>query len=625
MAAMSRSALLAVTLLVASGCDGTTDGASQADVPSALASCAQCHQEVVERFLGHGMSDTLGPLRQPPSGSVQHDDSGDLYRFVQEGEATLLTHERPDGGLSRQLVVGRLGAGVFDTSFIGSALDDEGRPTGRLSFLPVEEMVGHGLLHSPFEAMAPGTGFGMPFTAECLSCHTNQAVASLPGAASGSDGRHIWPAAQLGTDALLHLQPLLCDACHGPTEQHAELMTASLQSGRRSPELGLVRLAQLPAARQRDICARCHLQGEGQILLEQIAAGGPQPDDFLSRRPVLVPANPGDDFRFVDQLRRLTLSACFIGTEDMTCLSCHAPHSSVRAQGTASFDARCMACHDDASACMKPAELSTRAVTGEPARSAKGCVDCHVRRSQPFDLPAARTVDHWVRRRIAKPATTPVRAWEDPDGPLEVFDDGRLSARLASAGGARWEQGLVALGLQQMGRLDEALAILRSATDDAAPALPPLDTVASVRFVRGLIHEAAGDAAGALLEYNAALALDPGHPGARLNRGALQLAAGDSTAALADAAELLSRYPRAEQPWNLRARAAATRGDLPAAIEALVWSLDARPDDAAVWREVGRLLLAVGRNDEAAVMLERAAQLQPSLLGLQDDLAAARR
>ena len=44
-------------------------------------------------------------------------------------------------------------------------------------------------------------------------------------------------------------------------------------------------------------------------------------------------------------------------------------------------------------------------MTGGEPRSAAGCVDCHVRRSQPFDLTEVRSADHWIRRRIEPPST----------------------------------------------------------------------------------------------------------------------------------------------------------------------------------------------------------------------------
>jgi len=595
-----------------------------------MTSCAVCHKAIVERFLGHAMSDTLGPVTDPPSGSLQSQPGGDRYRFESQGEHTVMIHELPDGGRRQQLLVGRYGAGVMDRAFVGTELDDEGQPTGRLSFLPLESLVGHGLAPAPFEAMAPGTGFDMPFTAECLECHTTQTVAALPGAAAETDApastARIWPDAQLGADAFEHLSPLACDACHGPTDRHAQLMNASLESGQPASDVGLTRLGELPAPRQRHVCARCHLQGEGHLPLGDIAPGGPQPEDFLTRQPVFVAANPGDDFRFVGQLRRLSLSACYAGAPEMTCVSCHDPHTAVKAQGTASFDGRCQSCHGaEQQPCVRSPDLDVDDVTGSSARTAAGCVDCHVRRSQPFDMPGARTADHFVRRQIKLPETMPMQAWEDGRGALTIYTDAPTDALLASESGQLWKRAVIALGLFNLGRVDEAVsALAQLGSPTSYGDLPDLDKLPDVRFVRGLIYEFAADHARATSEYNAALALDPSHPGARLNRAWLSLDGGDVEGAETDATELLRRYPLAEKPWNLRAAIAGAKGDLPAAVEAFVWSAEAWPSDADVWHDMGRLMLLLGAKDDARVMLERAATLRPSLPGLAASLAEAR-
>ncbi|MFT7463741.1 MAG: hypothetical protein ACI9EF_002088 [Pseudohongiellaceae bacterium] len=625
-------ATVALLLVVLAGCgDGDSEALPVARaMPSSMASCAECHGAIVKRFMGHGMSDTLGPLEQPIVGGLQQNKGRDVYRFESEGEQTFLVHELPDGGRRRQLVVGRYGAGVMDTAYVGTELDGDGQATGRLSFLPVESMVGHGLVPAPFEAMQPGTGFDMPFTAECLECHTTQVIAKLPRAAAditaNPETARIWPDSQLGADAFEHLESFACDACHGPAQHHAELMTASLESGEPSDQLGLERIGELPAQRQRHICARCHLQGEGQLHLGEIAAGGPQPPDFLARRPVLVAANPGDDYRFVGQLHRLSLSACFAGTDTMTCVTCHDPHRAVLAQGTASFDARCQSCHESADSCSRPPRLAVQDVTGHDARSTAGCVDCHVRRSQPFDLPGARTADHFVRRKIPLPETLPMRAWEDGSGELEIFADEQLSTELRSETGQLWERGVLALGLFHLGRVDDSIsALAQLGTAAASETLPALDRLPDVRFLRGLIYEFGGDHPRAKREYSAALALDASHPGARLNRGWLRLDSGDAQGADDDAAELLRRYPQSEKPWNLRAAIAGSYGDLPAAVAAFARSAEAWPADADIWHDMGRLMMSLGARDNAILMLERAAELRPSSPGLAEDLAAARR
>jgi hypothetical protein len=117
----------------------------------------------------------------------------------------------------------------------------------------------------------------------------------------------------------------------------------------------------------------------------------------------------------------------------------------VRAQGVESFDRACVACHEK----LGPhTSLSVEHVTGEAARSERGCVDCHVRRSQPFDLPHVRTADHFIRRRIERPQhDIPHRQFAAREAGLTIFDAGR-----------RWSAGVMAMGLLTMGRFVAELA-----------------------------------------------------------------------------------------------------------------------------------------------------------------------
>lgn len=613
---------------------GLAAPAGQRPVPEAMARCAECHPQQVQQYLGHGMAHSLGPLDHLPEGGLTQPKTGDRYTFETVGERVLFHHLRADGGRRTQQVVGRYGAGVADTAYIGSELDEQGLATGRLTFLPLESVTGHGLAFAPFEAIAPGVGLGQPVTSECLSCHTTADPRGLPGAsrdALGGEAGRIWPDSLLGADAIARLPPLGCDACHGRTDEHAALKLASLESGVPSPSLGLVRLGQLPPRRQLDICASCHLQGEGRVFLDDVQPGGPQPDDFLARRPTVVSASPGVDHAFVSQLERLSHSKCFQDSPNLTCTSCHEPHAAPAVQGVASFEARCLNCHGDGAGCVRPTSLRVRDVTGRDARDEQGCVDCHVRRSQPFDLSHVTTADHWVRRVIPRSGTVSPREHARPDAELEVYHDERMTAALATPDGLRWEAAVTSLALMRMGRLSEALAGWQgfaapgssaARVGSAPPGLPPLERSADVHHLRALLLEAVGATEEAAAAYGDALRLDPGHPQARLNRGLLALEAGDLATALSDADALLSRWPAADKPWNLRALAAARTGQFAQAAGALSESLSRWPSEASVWQQLGQMLLRLDQPEAARPALLRAQALNPSLAGLAADLAA---
>ncbi len=595
--------------------------------------CARCHARIVTTYLLHGMSDSLGPLTDPPGGSLENPATGNLYRFdTIEGVTTMSLRTRA-GGERQQQLVGRIGAGLLDMSFVGAEIDAVGAVGQRLFFAPVERITGYGLALAPFERGGHSAGLDQPVTAQCLSCHTTEDPARLPAVIDANPGhtppaaRHIYPSNLLGVDALQRLSPLTCSACHGDTALHVEIMHERVPAD--GNDIGLPRLVALPAAQQRDVCARCHLEGDARLELTSRVGYGPHDDVLQAVRPVLVPATPDDDFRFVSQLERLALSACFRSSPDMTCTSCHEAHAGVAEQGPASFDRACIRCHSDGKpACARPDSLSVRDVTGAEAYAPEACVDCHMRRSQPFDLPLVRTVDHHVRRRIPRPADVPMRHYDKPSGALRLFADGRLAPALATDAGVAWASGLIAAGLYRIGRNDEAAAGLDAwSTGHAAhgtPAgLPSLDASPDFAHVRGLILEAAGRSDEALAAYDRALSLDGDLSESRVNRAALALAAGRSPETLADADLLATLHPRSELPWNLRARAAALTGNVPATATALAASTERWSSDPVTWHELGRLFLRMEKRDLAAAALSVAARLDPARPGLAEDMAAS--
>lgn len=616
--------------------------AHPADAPTPVAppvtadvdDCAGCHPGTVARFASaHGMADSLGPVGELTPGSVTNPQTGRRYdvRVNDDGAAVLESHA-PDGGLRRQLVVGRIGAGNKDVSLVTTELVGD-QVTGHLFFAPVEWIVGHGWELSPFEVF--GTDLGPDFGLEtgCLQCHTGTGPASLPRAAAATDAPDdpwapISPRNLLGPDAFDRLEALSCDACHGDTAAHAAAMAADPGG-----PLGIVRWDDRPLSARRDACARCHMDGEARVDLAALHGELP-PDgrESLDLRPVAVTARSDDDFRFVAHHERLALSRCFTESDDMTCISCHAPHAGIAAQGTDAFDTRCTGCHDaadravlsapSASRCNRPDDLAVRDVTGAAPRGEAGCVDCHVRRSQPFDLGHVAVADHFVRRAIPRAETVPLRPFHDPDGQLVVFPHGGYDGALDTPAGERWARGVVGMAYVKQGRFAEADAAFSAFTvpehpdalvPTAPPGLEPLETSPAFHHVRGLVAEHLGRAADAERSYRHALQLDPTHASARLNLAGLLLARGELAGTRDALTALLDRYPASAKAWNLMARFGARVGDLPGAASALARSVSLWPSDATVHRELARLLDELGDETGAELARRRARALSPTI------------
>jgi hypothetical protein len=591
--------------------------AAARQVPGGLQACAGCHAAVVNKYLEHGMSRSIGRAEGISPGVVTNPSSKVRYEVSAGAAGPLLTATFPDGGTRRQRIVGRIGAGIFDTSWVGAELDGDA-VTGRLFFAPVETLTGRGLTLSPFELHPGSAGMDLALTRACLTCHTRYRSEDLPGAALSAvpPSAGPYPAHHLGADAFEHLSPLGCGACHGGGERHADIISGKVKAP--EGDIGLRRLGRLPPAAQRDVCARCHLQGDVRV---DLVPGGVRVDTPLAGQiPVLVPRKALPDFRFVGQLERLALSECFKKTPAMTCTTCHQPHSGVAVQGVESFDAACQRCHAVAPS---HTSLTVPAVAGHPARSAKGCVDCHVRRSAPFDLPHIRSADHLIQRRIRLPRLdVPHRPFADEAGELALYDDGRLAPFLATPEGQRWQSGVLAMGLMSMMRLEEAARHFEKfpppgsaeARRPFAPAgFAPLETDAGFHTARGVVLMTRGAVDGARAAFSDAIALDPHAADARLARARLALAAGDLPSVLRDTQAVIDAYPKAEQPWDLRVEVARRAGRPDLALSALDASTRLWPSNAKAWLELSVLAGQAGNHERARRARERVRALSPGL------------
>jgi len=591
----------------------TTADLEPDELPPGVRPCWGCHEGTVRQYLSHGMASTAGPPGKVPPGTVVHPESGNRYEISDDGDGTssLLT-TLPDGGQRRQKIVGRIGAGRLDVSWATAEVDQEtGQTLGRLFFAPVELITGHGWELSPFEVNPPSAGPDFGLTADCLTCHVTQDLRSLPGA-------EIFPSNQLGAEALEHLQGLSCEACHGDTKRHRALMAGLEEPTDPRNRLGLERLSDWSPAAQLDVCAQCHLQGDARLELTDDKPDRNRP--LAGQLPVMVTARATDDFRFVSQVDRLSLSPCFQQSPEMTCTTCHDAHLGTLAQGIESFDQVCADCHQDS--CNRPASLAVEEVTGEAPRTAQACVDCHMRSSQPFDLPHVRSGDHWIRRRIPLPEEVPHRAIADEGGSLEIFGRDRLAQPLATSAGRLWEQGVLAIGLASLGRVQEAAAHFDAfpppgspeAVQASAPeGLEPLETRPAFHETRALALLAQGRPQEAFLAYGDALTVAPLSPGALLGRARLAVGMGDVRTMLIDSQALIETFPQAEQPWELRLMFAERAGRTELALEALREATRAWPSNGTFWWKLGLLEQQNGNAPAATRALDRARQLQPSL------------
>jgi hypothetical protein len=111
------------------------------------------------------MSRSIGPAGTVTPGMVTNPANKRRYEIAADTAGALLTATDSDGGTRRQRIVGRIGAGIFDTSWVAAEIDSgRGITTSRLFFAPVETVTGHGLQLSPFELHANSPGVDLALT-----------------------------------------------------------------------------------------------------------------------------------------------------------------------------------------------------------------------------------------------------------------------------------------------------------------------------------------------------------------------------------------------------------------------------------------------------------------------------
>lgn len=241
------------------------------------------------------------------------------------------------------------------------------------------------------------TGFGRKIDIECMSCHNG-----MPTLADGSINK--FTRLPAGID---------CERCHGPGELHvAEKMKGNIVDVKKEADRTIVNPARLPWKLQVDICQRCHLQGNN--LLKP----GKKFTDFRpgmhldSIFQVYMPEHEGGKaFYMAGHAERLQMSACFQKSNpagdqqqynrklNLTCITCHNPHISVRNTGSEQFNLACKNCHSEqGNSTLKKCSASP----GDLNKAQNNCVSCHMPKSGTEDIPHVTVHDHYIRKKTGQ-------------------------------------------------------------------------------------------------------------------------------------------------------------------------------------------------------------------------------
>lgn len=193
---------------------------------------------------------------------------------------------------------------------------------------------------------------------DCFECHSSHIKTSLAASTAGIHEELDGSSLVLGID---------CERCHGPAAAHvyAEENTLAKEDGK------LKKINSLSPARQMDICAMCHGGNDWMKIESRFKF---RPGDSLAKFYLPLSSAPKKQLDVHgNQYRLLIESKCYLGSKDLTCITCHSPHQ--KDHGSLQIYATiCKNCHQPSHEKFCPKAAADLAGLGNK------CVDCHMPR-----------------------------------------------------------------------------------------------------------------------------------------------------------------------------------------------------------------------------------------------------
>ena len=216
---------------------------------------------------------------------------------------------------------------------------------------------------------------------ECMTCHN-----SYPKMFEGSENK--FETVPLGIG---------CERCHGPGSEHIKRKLAGeVIDTSKYIDYSIVNPGKLSKELQMSVCQRCHAQGVA-ILKDGIDFEDFKPGKHLSEvMEVYLPKFDGNQTQFImaSHADRTAMSKCYKMSE-MTCISCHNPHVSVKETPRVKFNKACQNCHG-----VEPKQLLCSENLATRQQKEDDCSGCHMPVSSSIDIPHVTVHDHFIRKPI---------------------------------------------------------------------------------------------------------------------------------------------------------------------------------------------------------------------------------
>ncbi len=560
------------------------------------ATCATCHNDLFSSYKRSGMGQSVSlfdPETAPErfDGAQVYDPKSNLYYepFV-----------RGDTLYQREYRLDESGATVYERTHAVKWVIGSGHATrsylmtsnGHTTEMPLTWYVEREIWDLSPGYTQVNQRFSRPTNQECITCHN-----ALPDYSEFTEAHY----QEMPTG-------ISCERCHGPSSEHVEAHLEGL--AHENPGIGVVNPHDLDRGRQLAVCQQCHLAGT------TVWMDGEGPDTFRpgqklsDNRVVYASLEQIEDpqsFGIASHAERLARSACFDQSQ-MTCTTCHDPHTPVAEMEPNHFNAVCQTCHtpDDLA-------IAAHASVGE-VELAQTCTTCHLQRAGTSDIPHVTFTDHWIRRAMPDappPATQDIDRYRaEPIELVRVVEEGETE----ETGAERALHDAVAYWTvyATKHRLPAYRPRIKAGVRQGlAAGLTPPDAYLALAWA--LADDDSMTAAAQVLQEGAAV-----HPeNARLlhRLGWTLRTSGRAVEAVAPLQRAVAIQPKLVEAQHELAQALASAGRAPEAEAAYRATVALDPEhQSGAWNNLALLLVGQQRVGEAANALDRALALDPDLL-----------
>lgn len=351
-----------------------------------METCKGCHLDVYNTFIQTGMGQSFGLATKAKSAAhfsehtVVYDSVNDLsYHPYWHNDTLYIQEYRVTNGDTVHNLVQAInyviGSGQHTNSHLFSV-------NGYMFQAPITFYTQKGTWD-----FAPGfeQGFNSRFTRvigdECMTCHN-----ALPEFDTHSLNK--FTSVPLGIN---------CERCHGPGSIHVkEKLAGIFVDTTKQADYTIVNPKRLDKDRQMSLCQRCHLQGVAVLNKGKTWHDFKPGMNLKDVMQVFLPRFQGaeNDFIMASQADRLRLSKCYAMT-DMTCITCHNPHISVKVTPIDHFNNACIGCHKN-NGSTAPA-FGCKADSISLVTASYNCSGCHMPKSGSIDIPHVSITDHFIR------------------------------------------------------------------------------------------------------------------------------------------------------------------------------------------------------------------------------------